>query len=171
MEMQEGNTQADEKTPSPAKSLDDYGKKAWKGPDKTRSRKGEYIGSIVANLIFLLIVNKVPDWNLSFITESYPSVLWAVNLSIFVQIVGNALLIFFDPRWLRHLANLAFNIFGVISIAVVYAIYPFNFAVFGMEWYDVAAKIMLLIALFATAIAGAVHGVQFVVSLATAEDR
>ena len=60
-----------------------------------------YIASIVFNIIFLAILNKVPDWNLSFITESYPNILWAVNLSLGIQIAGNILLALpFVSTWL-----------------------------------------------------------------------
>ena len=67
--------------------------------DKDRS-VGSYIASVIGNAIVLFLVNKVPEWDLRFITDGYTAVLWAMNLSLIVQIAGNALLVFFHPLFI-----------------------------------------------------------------------
>ena len=56
---------------------------------KARPNKvSHYIGGIIGNAILLIILNLLPNWNLSFITEEFPDVLWAINFSLGVQIFG-----------------------------------------------------------------------------------
>ena len=71
-----------------------------------RKRITDYVFSVIFNIAFLVVVNKVPDWNIAFITDSFPDILWAVNTSVAVSIAGNLILIFFHPRFLHHLFSL-----------------------------------------------------------------
>jgi len=54
-----------------AQKVDGYSRTKWH-KEKTFSRiRSESIGAIIWNLVFLFIVNKVPDWNLTFIRDNY----------------------------------------------------------------------------------------------------
>jgi len=131
--------------------------------DKDRS-VGAYIAGVVANAIVLFLVNKVPDWNLPFITNGYTAVLWALNLSILVQIGGNALLIFVHPRFLHYLAQTVFNVFSLLAIVVVVAVFPLDFS-FITGVINPIVRIALIVGAVATGITAIVNLLRAVGSL------
>ena len=131
--------------------------------DKDRS-VGSYIAGVVANAIVLFLVNKVPDWNLPFITSGYPAILWAMNLSILVQIGGNAFLIFVHPRFLHYLAQTVFNLFSLLAIIILVAVFPFDFA-FLSGMINPIVRIALIVGAAATGITGVVSLFRAVGSL------
>lgn len=125
---------------------------------KARPNKvSHYIGGIIGNAILLIILNLLPNWNLSFITEEFPDVLWAINLSLGVQIFGYFVLIFIHPLFLHHLANVVFSAVSLIPIYVLYVVYPLDFTGLGLAWVDKLFKIILIVAFVATVIAVIVH--------------
>lgn len=94
---------------------------------KEKSKKSEYIATIIFNLIFLYIFNNLLNWHIYFVTNSFSEVLWIVNLSIIVSIIGNALLVVYDPVRFRHLVKIIINIVSFAAVYLVYEVFPFNF--------------------------------------------
>ena len=131
--------------------------------EKDRS-VGTYIAGVVANAIVLFLVNKVPDWSLPFITDGYPAVLWAMNLSILVQIGGNALLIFVHPRFLHYLAQTVFNVVSLLAIIVLVAVFPLDFS-FLAGVINTIVRIALIIGAVVTGISAIVNLFRTVGSL------
>lgn len=60
-------------------------------------RNGEYVGAIIVSFIFLYIVNNLLNWHVYFITSAFNNVLWIINLSIAVNIIGNFLMLIYRP--------------------------------------------------------------------------
>ena len=119
-------------------------------PEKKRDSERSipaYIGAIVANGILLFVVNKLPDWNLRFITSDYSAVLWAMNLSLLVQIGGNFGLIFFHPRFLHHLLNVAFNVVSLLAVVILFTVFPFDFSHVPGAFLDTIVRIALIVAI------------------------
>lgn len=94
---------------------------------KEKSKKSEYIATIIFNLIFLYIFNNLLNWHIYFITNSFNEVLWIINLSIIVSIIGNALLLVYDPVRFRHLVKIIMNMVSFVAVYLVYDVFPFNF--------------------------------------------
>lgn len=92
-----------------------------------KSKKSEYIAAIIFNLIFLYIFNNLLNWHIYFITNSFNEVLWIINLSIIVSIIGNALLLVYDPVRFRHLVKIIMNMVSFVAVYLVYDVFPFNF--------------------------------------------
>ncbi len=101
---------------------------------KGKRRKSDYIFAIIFNLIFLYIVNNLLNWNIYFITNALNEVLWIVNLSIIVAIIGNALLLAYNPEWFHHVMRIIINIIALISTYFVYTVFPFNFNNSFLNW-------------------------------------
>lgn len=101
---------------------------------KERNKKAEYIAAVIFNLIFLYIVNNLLNWNIYFITSALNDVLWIINLSIIAAIIGNALLLAYNPEWFRHVTKIIINIFALISTYFVYTVFPFNFYNSFINW-------------------------------------
>lgn len=123
--------------------------------EKNRS-VGSYVVAVVANAVVLWLVNKAPDWNLRFLTDSYPAVLWALNLSILVQLVGNAFLVFFHPRFFHYFAQAVFNVVTVLATVILVSVYPLDFS-FLAGIIDTIVRIVLIIAAVGAAISAIVN--------------
>ena len=125
-----------------------------------RKRITDYVFSVIFNIAFLVVVNKVPDWNIAFITDSFPDILWAVNTSVAVSIAGNLILIFFHPRFLHHLFNAVFAIFGILACSVILSVFPFEFEDLVGEWLNILIRIALIVGIVGSAIAIVVNIVK-----------
>jgi len=136
-----------------AQKADNYGRRRWH-KEKSFSRcRNESIWAIIINLIFLYIVNKVPDWDLKFIKDNYGAVLWILNANILIQIGGNLLMTVFNFSWIRYLSRIILEAANFITILVLFYIYPFNFSNFhGLSWIDWLLPIAFIVGMIASAI-------------------
>jgi hypothetical protein len=117
---------------------------------KGRNRKAEYIAAIIFGLIFLYIWNNLLNWNIYFVTSALNEVLWIINLSIIITIIGNVLLLAYNPEWFRHVTKIIINIITLIATYFVYAVFPFNFYNSFINW---GLSIFLILVMIGIAIA------------------
>lgn len=115
-----------------------------------KNRKADYIFAIISGFIFLYIVNNLLNWNVYFITGALNEVLWIINLSIIVTVIGNALILAYNQEWLRHAIKIIINIINFISAYFVYTVFPFNFYNFFINW---GLSILLILIMIGIAIA------------------
>jgi hypothetical protein len=135
-----------------AKKMDNHGKRWWNKEKPVRNRRGEYIASIIFNLIWLFIVNKIPDWDLKFINDHYPAVLWALNMNIFIQIGGNIIMLIFDIRFVRYLSRAILEAANFLVMIILYYIFPFDFSgVPGWSFLDWLIPWLLIIGMVVSA--------------------
>lgn len=136
--------------------------KAGKTPP---NRISNYIPSVIFNIILLIVLNKIPDWNIVFITSSYPDILRAVNMTLIVHIVGNVILIFIHPLFTHHLANAVFSVFSLIAAWVIFSVFPFDFSEIVGAWLNTLIRVCLIIGIVGSAISIVVHVVKAVVAI------
>ena len=122
----------------------------------------DYIFAVIFNIAFLIVVNKVPDWNILFITDSFADILWAVNTSLAVSLAGNLILIFFHPPFLHHLLNTVFAGFGILATSVILSVFPFDFSQVTGEWLTIVVRIALIVGIVGSAISVVVNIVKAV---------
>ena len=79
-----------------------------------------YLFTVIINLVRLYIANNIQYWNLSFISPTFSEVLFAVNLSLIVRIVGNISFIFYHPPWFKHATKAVINITALLAIYMFY---------------------------------------------------
>jgi hypothetical protein len=115
-----------------------------------RERKSEYLVAIIFNLIFYYIVNNLLNWQVYFITNSFNEVLWIINLSIIITIIGNILLLLYSPERFRHVMKIILNMVSFIAVYFVYIVFPFNFY---NSFYDWGFSILLILAMIGIIIA------------------
>ncbi|MGZ7119187.1 MAG: hypothetical protein ACXVH2_05730 [Methanobacterium sp.] len=127
--------------------------------NKKKNWKAEYITAIIFGLIFLYIANNLLNWNIYFITGALNQVLWIINLSIIVTIIGNILLLAYSPQWFRHVIKIIINIISLISIYFVYIVFPFNFYNSFINW---GVSIFLILIMIGIVIAIIVEVYQFI---------
>jgi hypothetical protein len=101
-------------------------------------------------IVILYVLRHLKEWGVNFLNEDYESALFYIELSIYVSIFINALFIFYDNRWFKHLLQGASNIFGALAIIMVYVIFPF---IIESETWVKTIKIALIV-LFVLSIIG-----------------
>jgi hypothetical protein len=132
--------------------------------DPARSPFG-YLISAAINGVLLWVVNRLPVWKPFFLLDSYSEVLWALDMSLIVQIVLNIVLIFFHPLFFHYLANVVFSLVGIVSLSVLLQVFPVDFSVRLGHWANTFFRIVLIVGLVGSAIGGAVHFVRFLRTL------
>jgi hypothetical protein len=112
--------------------------------------KSEYVIAIIVNLILLYVFNNLLNWHVYFITNALNEVLWIINLSIIAAIIGNALLLSYNPEWFRHVMKTILNIFAFVAVYFLYKVFPFNFNNPSLNW---GLNILLILIMIGLAIA------------------
>ena len=115
-----------------------------------RERNQEYFTAIIFNFIFLYIFNNLLNWHIYFVTNALTQVLWIINLSIVVAIVGNFLMLLYRPDWFRHITKIVLNIVAFVAIYLVYIVFPFNFSNSFLNW---GLSVLLILAMIGVIIA------------------
>lgn len=108
------------------------------------SKKSEYIGAIVVNVILLYIFNNLLNWHVYFITNALNEILWIINIAITATIIGNIMFLIFNPEWFRHIIKIILNIFAFTAVYSIYSIFPFNFSSFLVDWSVTIALIFIM---------------------------
>jgi len=135
-----------ENMPSWAQKANCCGRRHWHKEKAVKSKRSEYIVAIIFNLIFLWIVNKIPDWNPGFIKDNYMVVLWILNVNILIQIAGNVLMLLAGLPVIRHLTLILTESASFVTMMVLFYIYPFDFSHFhGLSWLDWVFPIALIV--------------------------
>ena len=82
-------------------------------------------------------------WYIPFITEDFYKVLPYMNWSIGASIVVNILYIFLDQKFIRLGTMPVLNILSLLSVLMLFKIFPFDFISVGMGILNQVGKILL----------------------------
>jgi len=88
------------------------------------------------------LVRFLAEFRLGFLTIEFLACLWAVNLALSFGIVGNFLLLVYRPRWFHHLVQAVLYALGILALAVILRIFPFDF---DTDIMATAARIIIFI--------------------------
>jgi hypothetical protein len=112
-------------------------------PALRASRRSGYAGSIVVNLVMLLLINVWPGWQVvPFLTVSTVLVLGAVNASIVARAVADLVNLVFDLPRLRALGDIVSICFGLVALVRIWQVFPLD--VVGTGWETLARVLLLL---------------------------
>src|SRR5688500_17761140 len=103
-------------------------------------RTAGYVGTIVVNAVLIYAARNLLAWDVPFVTPVWADVLWAVELSLYVAIVGAAVLLSYDAAWFRHLVEAVQGAFALQAGYWIWTLYPFDFGAF-----DELARLMTLL--------------------------
>jgi hypothetical protein len=148
------------------------GTRGWMESRRIR-RSGDYAGAMIGNIIALVLFNLYPLWRpltAGVVTDRWEAILWAVDLSLLLQIGGNFILVFRRPRWLRHLLEIAFSATGLLSAAVFFAVFPLDFSPLVGAWLDTLMRVLLVLGMAGAAIGVVVGLVRLLTSFAHPEE-
>jgi hypothetical protein len=134
-------------------------------PPKQASGTGRRIGYVVAiiiNAALLYLINARPGWQTwDVLTADFLTVLWIINLSLSLSLIANALYLVYDAPWFRAMCELVLAVVSLIVAVRVYQVFPFDFTAFAYAW-TVLARVILVIAMFGSAIAIIVQFVNLI---------
>ncbi len=135
--------------------------------ETTRKRRApgpfRYLVGAFASILMLVALHLHPvwrPWTAGVITPAFANVVWAFDVSLALQLVGNGVLAVWRPRWLRRLFELVYTLAAALVIATLYQVFPFDFAWLG-PGVELVARLILGLAIFAVAIAAVVNLVLF----------
>jgi hypothetical protein len=123
-------------------------------------KTADLVGSVIGNIIGIVFVNTVLLWRQytnGVVLESWIDILWAANLSLIVQIVGNILLAMYRPARLYSLLQAVDAALGFVSILVFYFVFPLDFSRVAGDWLNTLTKAALIVAMAGTTIGMVVH--------------
>lgn len=129
-----------------------------------------YIVGLCFGVAFLYALNRLPQWNVQVLTTGYGGILWAVNVSLAIQIALNLALIFYHPLFFHYLGSAVIAAAAIFGLAVVVQQFPFDFTRIpevsaAAPWINPAARIVLLAAIAGSAIGVLVNVIKFFVKV------
>jgi hypothetical protein len=135
----------------------------FKRSEMKEKKTRDYVGAVIGNIIILTFMNTVPLWQKythGVILPSWADILWAANLSLGVQVIGNFLLCFYRPSWFSDLLRAAFSAAGLLSIIVFFIVFPLDFSLVG-SWLNTLLKVLLMLGMAGALIGFVVELVRF----------
>lgn len=129
-------------------------------------KTSECIGAMIGCVIGLIIVNSVPSWahlTNGIILESWSKVLWAANLSMILQIVGNFFLAIYRSARFYSFIQLILALAGLVSVIVFFLVFPLDFSKVVGNWVNIMAKVLLVLGIVGSLIACIVYLVRTIV--------
>ncbi len=85
-----------------------------------------YLVAIAVNLALMYVANHLLEWGVPFLTPKFEAVLWAINLSLGANILGNVIFMLYDARPFKHAMQAVLNVPGFVSAMVLYTIFPWG---------------------------------------------
>jgi hypothetical protein len=124
-------------------------------PEARSAKPGAEVGYVVAIIIngmLLYVVRHLVEWDIvPFLTDEFDQVVPIISLSLIASVVVNGLRLAGVPNWLALLGDLISTTISLVATLRIYTVFPFDFDD-GVPW-DLAARGLLIIALFGTAVA------------------
>lgn len=128
-------------------------------------KTGDFIAAVIINILVCVVLNTLllwRQWTQGVILESWIDILWAANISIGVQIVGNLMLAFYRPPRMLAFMRALFAAAGLLSAIVFFIVFPMDFSHLVGNWLNTLLKVLLMIGIGASLIALVVELVRFI---------
>jgi len=151
----------------------------------TRTRAGRitgYSASIFWNVVLLIFFSffhqyiawyhVVPEGNvtrLSMLTDDYFIWLPILVTALIISIAANIIMIIYDRYWLREIVQIILTVIGVVVVANLVSIFPFDFGVItnvtAVDITPVAVTIFLIIVAVGLGVGALVRFIKLIVSV------
>lgn len=122
-----------------------------------------YASAALFNFGFLVCVNAHSVWRPwlgGVVTEAFGQVVWAINVGLVVQILGDLLLSLTSPRPLRRFVDFLSSLAVALGAVVFYRVFPLDLSRFGQQ-VPVVAHLALFAAVLAAALAVVIAFARF----------
>jgi len=173
-------------TPSPAISgkMEKFGKRVENYFARTRAgRIAGYSAAIFWNVVLLIFFSFFhqyiawyhvePDGSvtrLSMLTNEYFAWLPILVTALVISVAANILLIIYDRYWLREIIQIILTVIGVVVVANLVSIFPFDFSVIpnttAVDITPVVVTIVLILIAVGLGVGALVRFIKFVINVA-----
>jgi hypothetical protein len=118
-----------------------------------KERRVGYVFAVAVNAVLLELIHGWPGWRVvPFLTEDLTAVLRLITASLILAVGINLLYVVADPRWLVALGGLITTVIGLVVLAGLWRVFPFEFAA-ATEW-ALVTRVVLVVAIAGTVIGG-----------------
>lgn len=125
-------------TPKSANKKRSFGKSK-----SSAGKKAGYIISIIIMIVMIYVLRHLREWGMTFLTADFSKCLFYIELSIYISIGAQVLLILYDNRWFKHLIQGLSSIAGALALIMIYVIFPFDIAdVTWVKWIKIGILIL-----------------------------
>jgi hypothetical protein len=129
--------------------------------------KGGFMGSVVWTLVVLVAVNTAPvwrHWTDGVVLSSWTDALWAMNVSLGAQLVGNVLLTPYHPDWFYRFMQAVFGAASLLVTIVFLVVFPLDFSVIGAGWANTLARALVIAGICGSGLSLIVNLARFITS-------
>lgn len=175
---------------STTKNRDHWDRDRWdrdhwrRGKHSRESRIAGYSFSIAWSLILIIFFNyfnryiayytyseAAGKWNIQpLITGDFKAWLPILTIALTISIIGNIILIINDSFYVRNIALIVMNIFGIASVITLLTLFPFDFSIIpSANWNAILfpiIKIVLILIIIGIAIGSFVRFIKIIVHIA-----
>jgi hypothetical protein len=124
------------------------------------ARRGRYVSAVLGSAVIFWLVNIWPGWQtVPFLSPATSGVLGIFNASLVISVIVNLVNIAANNPWVRALGEIITSAIGLVVLARLWTIVPFDFGSSSFNWILVARILIVL------ACAGC--GISIVVQLVT----
>lgn len=103
------------------------------------SRQAGYVVAIVINALILWVANNLLAWGwLPWLTDDFVDALPAINASLIVTIIAQALYVAYDGQWFRALGDIVTSVYALLAGIAMWRVFPFDFSAYPFDWALVA---------------------------------
>ena len=128
------------------------------------ARKIGYIFAIAFMILAIYVLRHLREWGVTWLNEDFEKCLFYIELSIYVSIAAQVLFILYDNRWFKHLIQGVSNVFGALSIIMIYVIFPFDFGdAHWVKWLKIGLLIVFVITVISI-IVEIVKGIRYLIN-------
>lgn len=120
-------------------------------------RRFGYALAAAINGVLLYLINAEPGWDaVPFLTADTRSVLPLVNFCLVASVVVNLLFLGYDAPRFTALGNLATTLAGLVLLARILAVFPFDFSDYSFDW-ALVVRVLLIVGIIGSAIGAVTH--------------
>ena len=108
------------------------------------ARRFGYLVAAAINLTVFALIHVSPGWQaVPFLADSTRDVLPWVDLQLLTSVAVNLVWVVADPRWLRALGEVVTSVIGLVAVARILQVFPFEFAE-GSRWPGLVTVVLWL---------------------------
>lgn len=150
------------KSPAGLKEVIDIYERGRKRRRKKRraqkgARKSGYFLAILFNVVLVYLLSRWPEWKVHFLTSRFGLCLPILNFSLGVNIFGNFLLLLYDEERFKSFVYLFLDFFDLISLYILYKIFPFELPMLSGLDTGFWVRIVLLVGMIIIGVAGIIE--------------
>jgi hypothetical protein len=157
---------------SPNPAMENAGKTSQSFPSNSpkkmqqprRSRKSDYVTTLIITIALLYIFNNLIKWEAQLIiNDKWLQVLPVLNISLSLAIVANMIFLFYHGRIFHYGARMVLDLFSLFVTYRLYTVFPFDFRrFFELGWLNTWFPYLLLLGTFGLVVAIVVRTARFI---------